>query len=164
MSTKVKLTKKIADGFHKTRTLIQEQFTTGLHSVRDWQKQGYGQIRELVAKKSPNVLQQYDSSPGWMKTGLFFLPWVLVVLLTLYYFDAFDSRPRPAYIQDPSVVYVNDDLSKMVKNGQVRLAPFIEELRVSGRIDFNGFGQLVAYPTHNLQLRQEEALSEYQML
>ena len=137
MSTKVKLTKKIADGFHKTRTLIQEQFTTGLHSVRDWQKQGYGQIRELVAKKSPNVLQQYYSSPGWMKTGLFFLPWVLVVLLTLYYFDAFDSRPRPAYIQDPSVVYVNDDLSKMVKNGQVRLAPFIEELRVSGRIDFN---------------------------
>ena len=94
MSTKVKLTKKIADGFHKTRTLIQEQFTTGLHSVRDWQKQGYGQIRELVAKKSPNVLQQYDSSPGWMKTGLFFLPWVLVVLLTLYYFDAFDSKKK----------------------------------------------------------------------
>ena len=137
MSTEVKLTKKIADTFQKSHALIRDQFVSGIRTVQDWQKQVYGQIRELVAKKSPNVLQKYDSSPAYVKTSFVFLPWFFVFLLILYYFDVFDSKPTPRYVQDPSVVYVNDDLNKMVKVGQVRLAPFVEELRVSGRIDFN---------------------------
>lgn len=137
MSTEVKITKKIADIFHQSRALIHDQFVSGIRTVQDWQKQVYGQIRELVAQKSPNVLQKYDASPAYVKTSFVFLPWALVFLLILYYFDVFDSKPTPRYVQDPSVVYVNDDLSKMVKVGQVRLAPFVEELLVSGRIDFN---------------------------
>ncbi len=137
MSAEAKLSKKLADQIQKGRSLIQVQATSMIHAVRDWQKQGYSQIRELVKQKAPALLQKYDASPSWVKPGLFILPWVLITLLTLYYFDVFDSKPMPRLIQDPGVVYVNDDLSKMIKNGQVKLAPFVEELRVSGRIDFN---------------------------
>jgi len=137
MSAEPKLSKKLADQIEKGRTLIQEQAASMIHTVRDWQKQGYGQIRELVNQKAPVLLQKYDASPSWVKPGLFILPWVLVIVLTLYYFDVFDSKPVPRLVQDPSVVYVNDDLEKLIKNGQVKLAPFVEELRVSGRIDFN---------------------------
>ncbi len=137
MSADQKLSKKLTDHIQKGRTLIEEQVSSSIHAVRDWQKQGYAQIREFVHQKAPAVLQRYDSSPAWVKTGFFILPWVVVVLLTLYYFDVFDSKPTPRLVQDPSIVYVNDDLGKLIKNGKVELAPFVEELRVSGRIDFN---------------------------
>ena len=137
MSAEPKFRKKLADQIQKGRALILEQTTAAIHAIRDWQKQGYGQIREFVNQKAPVVLQKYDASSAWVKSGFFILPWVVVVLLTLYYFDVFDSKPTPRLIQDPSIVYVNDDLSKLIKNGQVKLAPFVEELRVSGRIDFN---------------------------
>ncbi|NCV77914.1 MAG: biotin/lipoyl-binding protein, partial [Burkholderiaceae bacterium] len=137
MSAEPKFRKKLADQIQKGRALILEQTTAAIHAIRDWQKQGYGQIREFANQKAPVVLQKYDASPAWVKSGFFILPWVVVVLLTLYYFDVFDSKPTPRLIQDPSIVYVNDDLSKLIKNGQVKLAPFVEELRVSGRIDFN---------------------------
>lgn len=135
--TKVKLSKKIADLIEKGRSLIFNQLNSAIGSVRDWQKQGYGQIRELAQQKAPAILGKYDASPPWVKSGLFIFPWVFVVLMTLYYFDVFDSKPVPRLVQDPSVVYVNDDMSKLIKNGQVKVAPFVEELRVSGRIDFN---------------------------
>ncbi len=137
MSADQKLSKKLTDHIQKGRTLIEEQVSSSIHAVRDWQKQGYAQIREFVHQKAPAVLQRYDSSPAWVKTGFFILPWVVVVLLTLYYFDVFDSKPTPRLVQDPSIVYVNDDLGKLINNGKVELAPFVEELRVSGRIDFN---------------------------
>ena len=137
MSAEPKLSKKLADHIQKGGALILEQTTAAIHAIQDWQKQGYGQIREFVNQKAPAVLQKYDASPAWVKSGFFLMPWVVVVLLTLYYFDVFDSKPTPRLIQDPGVVYVNDDLSKLIKNGQVKLAPFVEELRVSGRIDFN---------------------------
>jgi cobalt-zinc-cadmium efflux system membrane fusion protein len=137
MSSEVKLNKKIVDGFHQARSLIQAQLTMSITSIHDWQQHVYGQIREFVGMQSPPVLQKYDASPAWLKTSLFWLPWALVLLLTLYYFDVFDSKPTPRLVQDPSIVYVNDDLSQLIKNGQVKLVPFVEELRVSGRIDFN---------------------------
>ncbi len=137
MSAEPKPSKKLTDYIQKGHTLIGEQIASSIHAVRDWQKQGYAQIREFVNQNAPAVLQKYDASPAWVKTGFFILPWVVVVLLTLHYFDVFDSKPTPRLVQDPSVVYVNDDLSKLIKNGQVQSAPFVEELRVSGRIDFN---------------------------
>jgi cobalt-zinc-cadmium efflux system membrane fusion protein len=137
MSSEVKLNKKIVDGFHQARSLIQAQLTMSITSIHDWQQHVYGQIREFVGMQSPPALQKYDASPAWLKTSLFWLPWALVLLLTLYYFDVFDSKPTPRLVQDPSIVYVNDDLSQLIKNGQVKLVPFVEELRVSGRIDFN---------------------------
>ena len=133
----VKLQQKIIDHLAKMSAQAKAQFSNSIQSVLEWQKQVYAQIREFVGKKSPEALQKYDASPGWVKTSLIWLPWALIVLLTLYYLDVFDSKPKPLLIQDPSIVYVNDDLSKLVKNGQAKVAPFVEELRVSGRIDFN---------------------------
>jgi cobalt-zinc-cadmium efflux system membrane fusion protein len=65
------------------------------------------------------------------------LPWLVVVLSTLHYFDVFDPKPTVKYVQDPNIVYVNDDLRKMIQDGKLELGQFTEEVRVSGRIDFN---------------------------
>lgn len=137
MSVEPKLSKNLTDYIQKGRTLIGEQVSSFVYAVRDWQKQGYDQIREFVHQKAPIVLQKYDASPAWVKTGFFILPWVAVVLLTLYYFDVFNSKPTPRLTQDLSIVYINDDLGKLIKNSKVELAPFVEELCVFGRIDFN---------------------------
>jgi cobalt-zinc-cadmium efflux system membrane fusion protein len=137
MSTEPKLNKKLADLILKIKTSALEQINAGIQSIQEGQKNLYAQVRQWLVQQSPQTIEKYDASPSWIKTSLLWLPWALLILLTLYYFDVFDSKPKPRYVQDPSVVYVNDDLSKMIKNGQVKTAPFVEELRVSGRIDFN---------------------------
>jgi cobalt-zinc-cadmium efflux system membrane fusion protein len=55
----------------------------------------------------------------------------------LNYFNVFDRSPVIKSVQDPNVVVVNEDLRKMVTDGKAQIAPFVEELRASGRIDFN---------------------------
>lgn len=137
MSTEPKLNKKLADMILKIKTSALEQINAGIQSIQEGQKNLYAQVRQWLIQQSPQTIEKYDASPSWIKTSLLWLPWVLLVLLTLYYFDVFDPKPKPRYVQDPSVVYVNEDLSKMIKNGQVKTAAFVEELRVSGRIDFN---------------------------
>ncbi len=137
MSTEPNLNKKLADMILKIKTSALEQINAGIQSIQEGQKNLYAQVRQWLIQQSPQTIEKYDASPSWIKTSLLWLPWVLLVLLTLYYFDVFDPKPKPRYVQDPSVVYVNEDLSKMIKNGQVKTAAFVEELRVSGRIDFN---------------------------
>ncbi len=137
MSTEPKLNKKLADMILKIKTSALEQINAGIQSIQEGQKNLYAQVRQWLIQQSPQTIEKYDASPSWIKTSLLWLPWALLVLLTLYYFDVFDPKPKPRYVQDPSVVYVNEDLSKMIKNGQVKTAAFVEELRVSGRIDFN---------------------------
>ncbi len=58
-------------------------------------------------------------------------------MITLNYFNVFDRSPAVKSVQDPNVVVVNEDLHKMIADGKALNAPFIEELRASGRIDFN---------------------------
>ena len=70
MSAEPKLTKKLADLIQKGRSLIRKQVASSIHAIRDWQKQGYAQIREFVHQKAPAVLQKYDTSPAWVKSGL----------------------------------------------------------------------------------------------
>ena len=112
--------------------------------VKDWfnqtvktQKNLYQSIHDLVSEHLPLVSGKYDQMPGWFKKGFFYLPWIFVVLITLNYFDVFDRRPDIKVVQDPNVVIVNDDLRKMVVEGKAQISPFVEELRASGRIDFN---------------------------
>ncbi|CAM3730662.1 efflux RND transporter periplasmic adaptor subunit [Polynucleobacter arcticus] len=85
----------------------------------------------------PRVAQQYDKSPQWTQKGLFYLPWFFLFLIILNYFNVFDRSPMIKSIQDPNVVIVNDDLRKMIADGKVANGSFVEELRASGRIDFN---------------------------
>jgi len=65
------------------------------------------------------------------------LPWLVVLFGALNYFNVFDPKPAVKYVQDPNIVYVNDDLRKMIQDGKLELGQFTEEVRVSGRIDFN---------------------------
>jgi len=85
----------------------------------------------------PRVAQQYDKSPQWTQKGLFYLPWFFLFLIILNYFNVFDRSPTIKSVQDPNVVIVNDDLRKMLANERVVNGSFVEELRASGRVDFN---------------------------
>lgn len=85
----------------------------------------------------PRVAQQYDKSPQWTQKGLFYLPWFFLFLIILNYFNVFDRSPMIKSVQDPNVVIVNDDLRKMIADAKVANGSFVEELRASGRVDFN---------------------------
>ncbi len=107
------------------------------NQVATYQAQLYGTAHQWLASKLPAVTQRYDRSPQWLKRGFFYLPWLLVFLMVLNYFNVFDRSPVIKSVQDPNVVVVNEDLHKMITDGKAQLAPFVEELRASGRIDFN---------------------------
>jgi cobalt-zinc-cadmium efflux system membrane fusion protein len=90
-----------------------------------------------MAARVPALTDTYLQAPRWFKKGLFVLPWLVIFLATLNYFNVFDPKPTVKSVQDPNIVYVNDDLRSMIKDGKLELGQFTEEVRVSGRIDFN---------------------------
>jgi len=65
------------------------------------------------------------------------VPLLLAILVTVMYFKIFDKVPIIKNVQDPNIVFVNDDLRSIIQDGKVELIPFVEVLRASGRIDFN---------------------------
>ena len=114
--------------FHKKELLDQ---------ILQTQNQLYLRAHELIAEHAPVVTTNYDKTPPWFKKGMFYLPWLCAFIIILNYFNVFDRNPPIKSVQDPNVVVVNEDLRKMIADGKVQDAPFIEELRASGRIDFN---------------------------
>ena len=123
------------------KTVLLEQAkrysTEWLGQVTQTQNQYYQLAHDWLGTRVPVVTQRYDAGPAWLKKGLFYLPWVLLLVMTLNYFNVFDRSPAIKSVQDPNVVVVNPDLRKMISDGKVQVAPFVEELRASGRIDFN---------------------------
>ena len=101
------------------------------------QTQLYEQAHQWVARHAPVVTTNYDKTPPWFKKGAFYLPWFCAFIIILNYFNVFDRRPVVKSVQDPNVVVVNEDLHKMIADGKAQVSPFVEELRASGRIDFN---------------------------
>ena len=97
----------------------------------------YVLTHEWFSTHLPRVAQQYDKAPPWTQKGLFYFPWFCLFLIILNYFNVFDRSPTIKSVQDPNVVIVNDDLRKMITSGQISTGSFVEELRASGRIDFN---------------------------
>ena len=114
--------------FHK-KELVGQVFQT--------QTQLYGQAHQWIAGHVPVVTTSYDKTPPWFKRGMFYLPWFCAFIIILNYFNVFDRRPVVKSVQDPNVVVVNADLHKMIADGKAQVSPFVEELRASGRIDFN---------------------------
>lgn len=108
-----------------------------LSQLATYQTQLYSTAHDWLASKVPSATQRYDQSPQWLKKSFFYLPWLLVFLTVLNYFNVFDRSPAIKSVQDPNVVVVNEDLRKMIADGKAQVAPFVEELRASGRIDFN---------------------------
>ena len=123
------------------KTVLLEQAkrysTEWLGQVTQTQNQYYQLAHDWLGTRVPVVTQRYDAGPAWLKKGLFYLPWVVLLVMTLNYFNVFDRSPAIKSVQDPNVVVVNPDLHKMISDGKVQVAPFIEELSASGRIDFN---------------------------
>lgn len=108
-----------------------------LNQITSYQTQLYATAHQWLADKLPAATQRYDRSPQWLRRSFFYLPWLLAFLIVLNYFNVFDRSPAIKSVQDPNVVVVNEDLRKMVTDGKAQIAPFVEELRASGRIDFN---------------------------
>ena len=65
------------------------------------------------------------------------MPWFGLFLIILNYLNVFDRSPAIKSVQDPNVVIVNNDLRNMITDGRISTESFVEELRASGRIDFN---------------------------
>ena len=119
--------------FGKVKLYAREWLGQVVQVQNDW----YRIAHEWMATHAPAVTGRYDQSPYWLKRSLFYLPWLCAFLIVLNYFNVFDRRPVIKSVQDPNVVVVNQDLRKMMTDGKVQVAPFIEEIRASGRIDFN---------------------------
>lgn len=112
---------------------IQEWIAIVIKTQNDW----YALTHEWFSAHLPRVAQRYDQSPQWAQKGLFYFPWFCLFLIILNYFNVFDRSPTIKSVQDPNVVIVNDDLRNMVTNGRALTDSFVEELRASGRVDFN---------------------------
>lgn len=112
--------------------------------VKEWiayaikaQNDLYVFTHEWFTAHLPAVATRYDQSPRWAQRGMFYLPWFCLFLIILNYFNVFDRSPAIKSVQDPSVVIVNQDLRNMITDGRVYTGTFVEELRASGRVDFN---------------------------
>lgn len=128
----------------KLKGLYEHYMALAKVHIKDWidvtiktQNEWYALTHEWFSAHLPRVAKQYDKSPQWTQKGLFYLPWFCLFLIILNYFNVFDRSPTIKSVQDPNVVIVNEDLRKMVSDGRVATGSFVEELRASGRIDFN---------------------------
>jgi len=115
------------------KAYAQEWIVITIKTQNDW----YAYTHEWFSLHLPRVAQQYDKSPQWTQKGLYYFPWFCLFLIILNYFNIFDRSPTIKSVQDPNVVIVNADLRSMIANGPVSTRAFVEELRASGRIDFN---------------------------
>ena len=135
---------EIASLTRKVKVQIKLLSRKGKRYLKAWfdqliqmQNQWYQILHDRLAIYMPAVVGRYDHLPYWFKRSIFYLPWIILLLITLNYFNVFDRKPPIKSVQDPNVVEVNQDLRKMIGDGKVQIAPFIEELRASGRVDFN---------------------------
>lgn len=115
------------------KVYAQEWIAIVVKTQNDW----YALTHEWFSAHLPQVAQRYDKSPQWAQKGLFYFPWFCLFLIILNYFNVFDRSPTIKSVQDPNVVIVNDDLRNMISDGRADTDSFVEELRASGRVDFN---------------------------
>ena len=101
------------------------------------QKKMYKSFHDQVEQSVPQATYWYDKVPRFFKAILLLLPWIVGSLVALHYFNIFDKAQVIKSVQDPNIVIVSSDLRKMVVDGTLQILPFVEELRASGRIDFN---------------------------
>ena len=118
-------------------TYVKSYTKDWFSQIVSYQNQLYDLTHQWFTSRTPWMAERYDRFPPWLRKGFFYLPWLCVFLIMLNYFNVFDRNPVPKLVQDPNVVVVNADLRKMIVDGKAQVSPFVEELRASGRIDFN---------------------------
>ena len=133
--TVTQIFKGLLQAFKKSFILVY----SGLSQVVQTQAKIYQSVHEWMTQIAPSLGSLIDRMPKWIKNVFFVIPWLLACLITLNYFNVFDEKPVLKTVQDPNVVMVNADLHKLIVDGTAKVMPFVEELRASGRIDFNEF-------------------------
>lgn len=115
------------------KVYAKEWVTIVINTQNEW----YAFTHQWFTEHLPKVATQYDKSPRWAQKGLFYFPWFCLFLIILNYFNVFDRSPAIKSVQDPNVVVVNEDLRNMITDGRIYTGSFVEDLRASGRVDFN---------------------------
>ena len=135
---------EIANSIKKLKELLDLITSKAKEYLVQWKSQiiqtqnhYYQLAHDWLALKAPAMVARYDQSPHWFKASWFYLPWLCLFVVILNYFNVFDRAPAVKSVQDPNVVVISPDLRNMMADGKVSIAPFVEELRASGRIDFN---------------------------
>lgn len=115
----------------KTKALL------AVNAVRDLQSQANKNTRTGLEKNAPIVLTLFDTLPGSVKRIAPLLPWLFLILFTLNLFNFFEKSPPTIKAQDQNIVLINPDIQKMISTGEASVGPYIEVIKVSGRIDFH---------------------------
>ncbi|QWE23013.1 efflux RND transporter periplasmic adaptor subunit [Polynucleobacter sp. AP-Jannik-300A-C4] len=131
------ITAKLKEFYSRYMAIAKVYANEWLAVVIKAQNDLYLLTHEWFSTHLPRVAQRYDKAPPWTQKGLYYFPWFCLFLIILNYFNVFDRSPTVKSVQDPNVVIVNEDLHNMITEGEVYTGSFVEELRASGRVDFN---------------------------
>jgi len=116
---------------------LLNQVNKGVNVIKDLQSHANKNTRTWLGGVAPVVLETFDKLPESLRKVAPFLPWIFLLLFTLNLFGYFDKTPAQVRAQNPNIVYVNEDIEKMVTEGKAVVGPFVEVIRVPGRIDFH---------------------------
>jgi len=94
-------------------------------------------IRGFLLEKTPAVIERYDHLPNRAKQTIQVIPLIIIMIFALYLFGLFDPRPKEKFVQDPTIVMIEPRMKTMFETSTIQIEPFVEVLRVSGRIDFD---------------------------
>lgn len=131
------LVKKCQGWYSHYLALAKVYAKQGIDPIIKTQDDLYSFTHQWFTAHLPKVATVYDKSPQSVQRGLFYFPWFCLFLIILNYFNVFDKSPVIKSVQDPNIVMVNDDLRNLITDGDTYTGSFVEELRASGRIDFN---------------------------
>ena len=108
-----------------------------INTIKNFQEQANKNTRAWLSTTAPIILELFDKLPKLVRNIAPFAPWVFLLVFTLNLFDVFEKAPQAIKAQDPSIVIINPEVQKMIAEGEAMVGPYIEVIRVSGRIDFH---------------------------
>ena len=108
-----------------------------INSIKNFQAVANKNTRAWLSGSAPIILELFDKLPKSIRNVAPFVPWVFLLVFTLNLFDVFEKTPQAIKAQDPSIVIINPEVQKMLAEGEAVVGPYIEVIRVSGRIDFH---------------------------
>ncbi len=97
----------------------------GVDLIKDLQSQANKNTRAWLGGVAPVVLETFDKLPESTRKIAPFLPWIFLLLFTLNLFGYFDKAPAQVRAQNPNIVYVNEDVEKMITEGKAIVGPFV---------------------------------------
>ena len=118
-------------------TWVINQIKMVINTIKNFQSQANKNTRAWLSTTAPIILELFDKLPKFVRNIAPFAPWVFLLVFTLNLFDVFEKTPQAIKAQDPSIVIINPEVRNMIAEGEATIGPYIEVIRVSGRIDFH---------------------------